>query len=84
MYINILVLQGNTCFVWNKWFNYKGICTGDGFFFYKNDIHVKGTDRSIQQSKMVSNFLQMDVKVYRLSRFPLIIPFEGYKTMACV
>lgn len=54
------------------------------FFFYKNGIHVKGTDRSIQQSKMVSNFLQMDVKVYRLSRFPLIIPFEGYKTMACV
>lgn len=34
--------------------------------------------------KMVSNFLQMDVKVYRLSRIPLIIPFEGYKTMACV
>lgn len=57
---------------------------GDGFFLYKNGIHVKGTDRSIQQSKMVSNFLQMDVKVYRLSRFPLIIPFEGYKTMACV
>lgn len=38
--------------------------------FYKNGIHVKGTDRSIQQSKMVSNFLQMDVKVYRLSRIP--------------
>lgn len=53
-------------------------------FFYKNGIHVKDTDRSIQQSKMVSNFLQMDVKVYRLSRIPLIIPFEGYKTMARV
>lgn len=53
-------------------------------FFYKNGIHVKDTDRSIQQSKMVSNFLQMDVKVYRLSRIPLIIPFEGYKIMACV
>lgn len=61
------------------------VCIGDGFwFFYKNGIHVKDTDRSIQQSKMVSNFLQMDVKVYRLSRIPLIIPFEGYKTMACV
>lgn len=60
------------------------VCIGDGFFLYKNGIHVKGTDRSIQQSKMVSNFLQMDVKVYRLSRIPLIIPFEGYKTMSCV
>lgn len=82
MYINILVLHGNTCFIcamvklegmYRRW-----------IFLYKNGIHVKGTDRSIQQSKMVSNFLQMDVKVYRLSRFPLIIPFEGYKTMACV
>lgn len=58
------------------------VCIGDGF--YKSGIHVKGTDRPIQQSKMVFNFQQMDVKVYRLSRFPLIIPFEGYKTMACV
>lgn len=91
MYINILVLHGNTCFICAM---VKLECleqmiqlqryVSEMDFFVQEWHPCKGYGPVIQQSKMVSNFLQMDVKVYRLSRFPLIIPFEGYKTMACV
>lgn len=75
MHINIL--RDNTCFIFAWMSGTNDSITGyvSEMDFYKNGIHVKGTDRSIQQSKMVSNFLQMDVKVYRLSR----IPFNWYK-----